>query len=183
VERRHICLLHGILEAAAQGVPLRLQDALGQSGRSLRWSALSPAFPVPEQPGEDGEAAQVSDLLVGEELAATPWSATRSPCHHVVELLEILRAGVAGVVEGVADDDPPRPRSVEEVVVREPGPVADVAEDEVHLTTGAPPDELVPGALMSWLPSSPPRLSLTISLSSCAGDPRCLALARSTIDS
>ena len=62
---------------------------------------------------------------------------------HVVEPLEVLGAGVAGVVEGVVDDDSPGVGAVDEVVVRQPGAVADVAEHEVDPTARAPPDDLV----------------------------------------
>ena len=149
---RAVRLLHGVLEAAAQRVPLRLQDALGQGAVGLVEvvGVGAPAFAgALEQPVEDGEAPQVPDLLVREELRQPHDGAGFEALgHHVVEPLQVLGAGVTGVVEGVVDDDTPRARGVDEVVVRQPGPVADVAEDEVDLTARAPPDQLVPvGAL------------------------------------
>ena len=124
------------LEDRARGCAVGLAEVVSVAG-----PALSGAL---EEPVEDDEAAQVAHLVGGEKHRQPHERALRlAGGEQPVDTGDVFGRGVAVLVEGVVDDQAPRPGAGGEVVLGEPGRVADVAEGQVDLAPGAAPDHLV----------------------------------------
>ena len=133
----------GVGERGAQGLALGVEGDLGDLALALGQVVAVGAPPVAvsaQEVFEDDEAADLVDEVGGQEPRQPDQGpGLQAPGAQGVDALDVLVEGVAGVIVGQVDDEPPGSGGGAESVLGEVLGVADVAEEDVHGAPRSPP--------------------------------------------